>query len=206
MKRSLSLLLLGSLAFVPVALAKNVKSFWQQAISSFEEPSSITVPATGSIEVAFSPDEGGEQLIVKVIDSAQTEIRLLAYSFTSAPVVEALIKAKKRGVDVALVVDYKANAGGGEEGGKGKSRAALSALVNAGCDVRTISIYAIHHDKVIIVDHKTVELGSFNFSASAAHKNSENVLVDCGNQKLADVYLQHFVRNQKQAEQFKMQY
>jgi len=32
----------------------------------------------------------------------------------------------------------------------GKARAALGALVNAGADVRTISVYAIHHDKVSV--------------------------------------------------------
>lgn len=55
------------------------------------------------------------------------------------------------------------------------ARAALSALVNVGIDVRTIS-YLIHHDKVIVADRQTGELGSFNYSDAAARKNSENVL------------------------------
>ena len=33
----------------------------------------------------------------------------------------------------------------------------------------------------------------------AAHKNSENVLVNWGNPKLAEVYLKHFQRNYAQA-------
>jgi len=44
--------------------------------------------------------------------------------------------------------------------------------------------YAIHHDKVIIADRQTVEQGSFNYSDAAAHRNSENVLVNWGNPKL----------------------
>ena len=128
---------------------------------------------------------------------------MLAYSFTSAPVVEALVRAEKRGVAVSLVADYKSNV---SEGGRGKSRAALSTLVNAGCDVRVISVYPIHHDKVIVADRQTVELGSFNYSASAAHRNSENVLVNWHNPKLAEVYLGHFKRNQRQAIPYQLQY
>lgn len=36
-------------------------------------------------------------------------IRLAGYSLTIAPVVRALVDAKKRGVDVAVAVDYKNN-------------------------------------------------------------------------------------------------
>ena len=163
----------------------------------------VTLPAAGEIEVAFSPDEGTEELVIKVIDSARSEIKILAYSFTSAPVVEALVHAQKRGVSVSLVADYQSNV---NEGGRGKSRAALSTLVNAGCDVRVISVYPIHHDKVIIVDRQTIELGSFNYSAAAAHKNSENVLVNWHNPKLAEEYLSHFERNQRQAATYQLQY
>jgi len=71
--------------------------------------------------------------------------------------------------------------------------------VNAGAHVRTISVYAIHHDKVIIADRQTVEQGSFNYSDAAAHRNSENVLVNWGNPQLAAVYLKHVERNYAQA-------
>ena len=72
--------------------------------------------------------------------------------------------------------------------------------------MRTISAYQIHHDKVIIADKQTVELGSFNYSASAANKNSENVLVSWNNPKLAEKYLEHFERNQQQAIAYQLQY
>ena len=72
-------------------------------------------------------------------------------------------------------------------------------LTGGGADVRTISVYAIHYDKVIIADRQTVEQGSFNYSDAAAHRNSENVLVNWGNPQLATVYLKHFERNYAQA-------
>jgi len=188
----------------PAALArKNRESLIDSVVNAYESNHSFEVAATGSIEVAFSPSEGSEALVVKVADSARTELRILAYSFTSAPVTAALLRAKKRGVDVRLVADEKNNV---TEDRSGKARAALSALVNAGVDVRMISVYPIHHDKVMVADRETVELGSFNYSDAAARRNSENVLVNWRNPKLAAVYLAHFERNYRQARGFQMQY
>lgn len=188
-------ILCGALA-VTGAQARKSKSIVDQAVDAYQSTSSFTVPAAGTVEVAFSPNEGSEHLVVKVIDSAKTELDLLSYSFTSVPVVEALVRARHRGVTVRLVADEKDNVSADRSG---KARAALGALVNAGADVRTIRVYPIHHDKVIIADRQTVELGSFNYSDAAAHRNSENVMVNWGNAKLAEVYLQHFKRNYGQA-------
>lgn len=187
----------------PADARRKTESVVDAVVTAYESHHSFSVPAAGSIEVAFSPNEGSEALVVKVIDSAKSELMVLAYSFTSAPVTAALLRAKKRGVDVHLVADQKNNV---SEDRSGKSRAALSALVNAGVDVRTISVYPIHHDKVIVADRQTVELGSFNYSDAAARKNSENVLVNWGNPKLAEVYLKHFERNYRQATPYTMPY
>ncbi len=194
--RSLLAVALAATLISPVVQARKSKSVIAQAVDAYESTNSYTVPAAGSVEVAFSPNEGSEHLVVKVIDSAKTELDLLSYSFTSVPVVEALVRARHRGVTVRLVADEKDNV---KADRSGKARAALGALVNAGADVRTIRVYPIHHDKVIIADRQTVELGSFNYSDAAARKNSENVLVNWSNPKLAEVYLKHFQRNYAQA-------
>jgi phosphatidylserine/phosphatidylglycerophosphate/cardiolipin synthase-like enzyme len=159
-----------------------------------------SVQAKGTMEAAFSPDGGGERLVIKVIDAAQSEIKVLAYSFTSAPITRALLAARKRGVAVTVVADEKSNLS--EGGGNQKAVAALSALSNAGADVRTTSAWAIHHDKVILIDKMHVETGSFNFSASAETRNSENVLVNWNNPDLVSIYLAHFERNFKQSRPF----
>jgi phosphatidylserine/phosphatidylglycerophosphate/cardiolipin synthase-like enzyme len=197
-------LVLG-LAFASgTALAKRKpKGLIEQVEQSIAEHHSYQVPAAGTLEVAFSPDEGSENLVLKVIGSAHREIRMLSYSFTSAPVARALLEARKRGVDVKIVADQKNNT---SEDRSGKARAALSLLTEAGADVRLIHVYPIHHDKVLIVDGETVELGSFNYSDAAAHRNSENVLVNWKNPQLAKVYLEHFARNYRQAAPYQQQY
>jgi len=195
MNRRITCAVLALLMALPWASAEARK----RILAAPETGQTFDVAATGRVEVAFSPNEGSQALVLKVIDSAKAELLVMSYSFTSAPVVEALLKAKKRGVDVHLVADQKNNT---SEDRSGKARAALSALVNAGVDVRTISVYPIHHDKVIIADRETVEMGSYNYSDAAAHKNSENVLVNWRNPELAKVYMKHFERNYRQARSY----
>ncbi|HCM9674140.1 TPA: phospholipase D family protein [Enterobacter roggenkampii] len=143
------------------------------------------VAAAPSVQVGFSPEGSALQLVLKTIESAQQEIRLMGYSFTSPEVVSALVRAKRRGVDVKIVLD--------EKGNRSKaSQSAMNVVVNAGIPLRTNGRYAIMHDKVIIVDNHTVEAGSFNYTRSAASRNSENVLVINEVPEVAQTYLQHW--------------
>jgi phosphatidylserine/phosphatidylglycerophosphate/cardiolipin synthase-like enzyme len=113
--------------------------------------------------------------------------------------VRALLSAKRRGVDVRVVVDGKGN--------KGKSNiAALNLLVNAGIPTRTVSAYAIHHDKYIVSDERHVQNGSFNYSRSAANSNSENVLVVWNNPDLAASFTKHWQSRWIQGTAFKSTY
>ncbi len=164
---------------------------------------SVEIPAIGTVEVAFSPSEGAEELVLKVINSAHHNIRMMAYSLTNPRVTKALIKAKGNGVEVVVVADEKANT---IEDRSGKSRAALSAMQLAGIDARLISAYAISHDKVLLVDDSTVQTGSFNYTDAAAKRNSENVVVHWNNPALFKVYLQHFERNLRQSRPFQTRY
>nr|WP_249179695.1 phospholipase D family protein [Burkholderia dolosa] len=142
-------------------------------------------PATQVVESAFSPDGGAEALVLKAIGAARSSIRVAAYSFTSPPITRALLDAKRRGVNVAVVADDKGNRAK-------SSKQALNLLVNAGIPTRTIDTYAIHHDKYLVIDAEHVETGSFNYSASAASRNSENVIVVWNNPQLASRYLAHW--------------
>lgn len=143
------------------------------------------LPSSLQVEVAFSPEAKAEALVLKVIDTAKQSIRLAGYSFTSPAVVRALIAAKRRGIDVAVLLD--------DRGNRGKANlAAMNLVVGAGIPTRVISTYAIHHDKYIVVDGKHTETGSFNYSQAAAKSNSENVLVIWNNEGVAARYTEHW--------------
>jgi phosphatidylserine/phosphatidylglycerophosphate/cardiolipin synthase-like enzyme len=203
MRKIVSALLVCALAMSPAYARKNaIEREIEDAVTSFLEPQPIKVPGTGEVEVAFSPNGGVEKLIIKALDSAKSSIRLQAYSFTSAPVVSALLRAKKRGVDVAIVVDEKSNLADGNT----KSKSALSSLAIAGVAVRTNGKYAILHDKIAIIDKTHVQGGSANYSSSAQHRNSENCIVHWGNPQLAAAYLKHWQRNWQEGTDFKPRY
>ncbi len=161
--------------------------------------SQASAPAGQVIDVAFSPNEGSEELVVKAIASARSSIGVAAYSFTSPVVAKALLNARKRGVDVRVVVD--------ENGNKSKaSLAALNLIAGAGIPTRTVSRYAIHHDKYMVVDKSTVQTGSFNYSKAAAKSNSENVVVIWNNPDLALSYLKHWQDRFDQGKTYKPDY
>jgi len=151
-------------------------------------------------EAGFSPEGSAARLVDRAIDRAQHSIRLAAYSFTSTDVVRRLIEAKRRGVDVAVIVDEKNNL---VEDRSGRGRAALNLLVNAGIPTRTISIFKNFHEKFFVADGQNVETGSFNFSAAAATKNSENVLVLWNCPLMAKPYLEHWQSRWPQAVDFR---
>ncbi len=109
----------------------------------------------------------------------------MGYSFTLPAVVRSLISAKRLGVDVQVVLDEKANVGKA-------SVAAMDLLVNAGIPVRTVNSFKALHDKLIIVDGKNRQVGSFNFSQAAVQSNSENVLIIWGDFTVVQAYLQHW--------------
>ena len=169
------------------------------AAKAAENDYAFSATKSTRIESAFSPDAGAEQLVLKAIDAAGHSLRVAAYSFTSANVARALIRAKRRGVEVQVLVDESANQ-------RKANVAALNLLVNADIPTRTIASYSLHHDKYIVVDSKTVQTGSFNYSAAAAKSNSENVLVVWNQTELAQRYLQHWQNRWAQGDAYRSAY
>lgn len=132
-----------------------------------------------NIDVAFSPNQGSLDLVLRSINSAQKSICMATYSFTSKPVAGALLAAQKRGVAIKIVSDAKANS---------DRYTATTFLANHGINVRLNGNYPIMHNKFIVIDNQTVETGSFNYSAAAANKNAENVLVLWNQPDIANKY------------------
>src|ERR1700712_2987428 len=72
-----------------------------------EAPRVVRVaPATQpSIKAYFSPQGGCTEAIVAELGAATASIDVQAYSFTSAPIAQALVDARKRGVKIRVVLD-----------------------------------------------------------------------------------------------------
>lgn len=122
--------------------------------------------AQSSIEVGFSRgNPTAKEIVIKAIGEANNSIYLAAYQFTSDDILSALVAAKKRGVDVNIVVDHS-----------GQNTGSESLMVQNNISCRVDHKFRIMHHKFFIVDAKNVELGSFNYTLSADKANAENAL------------------------------
>ena len=118
--------------------------------------------------VCFSPHGHCTELAVDTLASAKHTVLVQAYSFTSAPIAQALIDAHKRGVGVQAILDKSQRT---------EHYSAADLLLHAGIPVGIDAAHAIAHNKVMILDDETVITGSFNFTKAAEEHNAENLLV-----------------------------
>jgi phosphatidylserine/phosphatidylglycerophosphate/cardiolipin synthase-like enzyme len=139
------------------------------------------------VEVYFSPNNGATEAIVREIDRARSEILVQAYSFTSAPIAKALLKAHKRGVKVQAILDKSQ---------KTQKYSSASFLMNSGIPTYIDDKHAIAHNKIIIIDRAVVITGSFNFTKAAEEKNAENLLI-IRSKELAKPYLENWQRHRE---------
>jgi phosphatidylserine/phosphatidylglycerophosphate/cardiolipin synthase-like enzyme len=172
----------------------NARESFTDYITGSWAASTITAPTSAKIEVGFSPEGSAEFLVVKAINAAQKSIRVMAYSFTSRPIAEALVQAHKRGVDVQVVVDKSQYT---------EKYTSASFLANAGINVRVDSQHVIQHSKFIEIDDRHLETGSFNYTSAASKKNSENVIMIWNNADLARVYLANWNQHNSHSEEYR---
>ena len=144
----------------------------------------------GSIRVYFSPNGGCTDAILTEINQAKSEIFLQAYSFTSQPIAQALIRAQKRGVKISALLD-KSN--------RGRKYSAATFLKNMGIPVFIDDKHAIAHNKIMIIDNRVVITGSFNFTKAAETKNAENLLILEDMPDLTRAYRENFEKHRRHA-------
>lgn len=120
------------------------------------------------VEVLFSPDDHPERRLLELIGSAHESVEMLSYSFTSDPIANALYAKAKEGIRVRIVQDAEQITNTGSE---------YERLHDAGLDIRLDACAGLMHQKVLILDHETVVLGSYNFTKSAETRNDENILI-----------------------------
>jgi len=153
-------------------------------------------PATGSVEVAFSPWDDAEGLVLRTLSSARHSILVQAYVLTSRAIAKALQEAKARGVDVRILAD--------REQMERNDNSLIPLLAGAGIPVRLETRYSAAHNKVLVLDgdqaHPVVVTGSYNYSWSAQARNAENLLVLRDNPRLAKAYRDNWLRHWREAE------
>jgi phosphatidylserine/phosphatidylglycerophosphate/cardiolipin synthase-like enzyme len=146
--------------------------------------------ATGTIQVAFTPGDPVDDIIVAAIGEARRQVLVQAFAFTHRRIARALIAAHRRGVEVQVIADDAQD--------RRLKTSVLAHLARAGVPVFLDSDRSTAHNKVMVIDAgtpaATVITGSYNFTHAAQHRNTENIVVFRGNPPLAEAFVQNWNR------------
>jgi len=159
------------------------------AALSAAEP--LTLSARGEVQVAFTPGDDAGALVVAAIHQARRQILVQAYSLTHKDIAEALVAAKRRGLEVLVIADRQQM--------ETIATSLVAWLAEQGVPVWIDADHAAAHNKVMVLDagtpQATLITGSFNFTHAAQHRNAENLLVLRGNAPLAEAYAANWRRH-----------
>ncbi len=134
------------------------------------------------VQVYFSPLGGATEAVVNALEHATNTVLVQAYSFTSAPIAQALVGAHRRGVRVQVILDRSQRT---------EKYSEADFLKNNGIPTLIDAQHAIAHNKVMVLDDCVVLTGSFNFTKAAEEHNAENLLV-IRSRDLAETYLRNW--------------
>ena len=144
-------------------------------------------------QVYLSPHGGATSAIVRALDQATESIWVQAYSFTSIPIAEALVRAQGRGAAVRVILDRSQ---------KTEKYSAVRFLPKHGIIIGIDAAHAIAHNKVIIIDNEIAISGSFNFTRAAEERNAENLMI-IHDRELAARFLDNWWIHQKHSTLFR---
>lgn len=135
------------------------------------------------VSVFFSPqDKGIANGVVPLVEKAKTSILIPAFIITHDGLFNALVSAKKRGIDVRIIIDATST---------GVTHSKIKLLRQSGIPVKVENYAGKMHAKAMIIDERYLVLGSANFSKSGEDKNDENMII-VDNIKLAKLYNDYF--------------
>jgi phosphatidylserine/phosphatidylglycerophosphate/cardiolipin synthase-like enzyme len=134
-------------------------------VGSAALPAAATVPGA-TIAVCFAPEEDCAAFAVQAIDRARWQILVSAYNLTTGSgIVEALVRARERGVDVRLIADKRTPC---------ERNPGIDALAQAGTPIWIDHAVPIAHAKIMVIDGALTLMGSYNWTRNAA-RNSEDL-------------------------------
>ena len=121
------------------------------------------------IKAGFSPEENViTNYIIPIVNNAEKSILIETFIFTHKGLSESLIQAKKRGVDVKIIVDATSAS---------SSYSLVKKLRQNGIQVKVENYAGKMHMKTLIIDDEYFISGSMNLTKSGEKYNDENMLI-----------------------------
>ena len=131
--------------------------------ADWAQRSTTSTPFT---QLVVTPDNADARILA-LIDGAKTRLDVYNQSLKDATLVQHLITAKKRGVDVRVLLGYQPGFGGNPP----DNQAAIDQLTAAGVEAKFLESHYLHA-KAIVAD-SSVYLGSQNFTSGGLANNRE---------------------------------
>ena len=161
------------------------KNLYHKAKANVTDNKDIKINDKMTVDVYFSPkDHIITNQIIPLIQNAKKYIYVPVFIITHKEMSEALIEAKKRGVDVRLITDAT---------GAWNKYASNNMLRENGVPVKVENLAGKMHMKSVIIDDETTVIGSMNFTLSGENANDESVLV-IHSEPLTKYYKSYFLR------------
>jgi len=152
----------------------------------------VPLPVKSHARTCFAPNGGCLDVLLKEIAQARLEILVMAYSFRSAAVAQALIAAHSNGIKVEVIMDKS-------ERQEGYTPAVM--MANAGIPVYLDGTHAMMNNRVLILDKKTLTTGSFSLTSASEDMNAENLLV-IRSAELSNLYRENWLMHKKHSEKY----
>ena len=129
----------------------------------------VTAPAKNSVRVVYSLDQKqNDQELIALINEAEDYVYFAIYTFTLPNIANALVAAKKRGVDVRGIVDS-------EQSSNSYGAPIIKILKDGGIPVvaeKHATGNGIMHIKLLVTE-QAYAFGSYNWTKSATTINDE---------------------------------
>jgi phosphatidylserine/phosphatidylglycerophosphate/cardiolipin synthase-like enzyme len=168
----------------PRAVALSLSLCITPSVQALQTPAPAgALAASGTVQYAFTPGDAADGMIIAAVDAARRQILVQSYSFTHPRIAAALVRAQRRGVEVAVLVDAEQARG---------DATVLRDLARGKVLLRYDHRHAAAHNKTMVIDagleQCAVITGSYNFTSAAQYRNAENALVLRGNPPLCAAY------------------
>lgn len=130
---------------------------------------------SANVEVLYAPHDAPLDRVVILYQHAKRYIYVSVYGLTYPRAVQALVAAKKRGVDVRMLTDQ-------ERTQEVKQNTALQTLRLAGIPIRVNQHEGLMHLKQVVIDDEINASGSMNHTTSGNFYNDErmDIITDHG--------------------------
>ena len=130
--------------------------------------SALSTPTLEASDAFFSPGDACRNVIISQISQATARLQICVFTISDDSITDAILTSHKKGVDIKIITDNDKSFDEGSD---------VEQLARSGISVKMDTTPNHMHHKFMVVDHKALITGSYNWTRSAARYNHENIVL-----------------------------